>query len=169
MSISVSGQAFTFLCSVIGGVAIALIYDIFRIKRKAVKTGKFMTYIEDLFFWLLVAVVMFTMLYYSNEGELRSYLFLGAFIGVVFYALLFSKPIMNSSLFIINIIRKIFKAVWSVVSYPFRLLFRLLAIPMRISRRLAGKSLRGIRKTGRNRLARVAIWRRAFKNMRKKI
>jgi spore cortex biosynthesis protein YabQ len=169
MTISVSAQAFTFLCSVIGGIAIALIYDIFRIKRKAFKTGKFMTYVEDLLFWLLVAIVMFSMVYYSNEGELRSYLFLGAFIGVIFYALLFSKAVMNSSLFIINILRKIFKAVFFIVSYPIKLLFRLLAIPLRISRRFAGRSLRSIRKTGRNRLASTAIWRRAFKNMRKKI
>ena len=169
MTISVSTQAFTFLCSVIGGIAIALIYDIFRIKRKAFKTGRFMTYVEDLLFWLLVAIVMFTMVYYSNEGELRSYLFIGTLIGVVLYALLLSKPVMNSSLFIINILRKIFKTVYSIVSYPFKLLFRLLAIPLRISRRLAGKSLRSIRKTGRNRLAGAAIWRRAFKNMRKKI
>lgn len=169
MTVSVSAQAFTFLCSVLGGVAIAVIYDIFRITRKAFKTGSVVTYIEDLVFWLLVAVVMFTMVYYSNEGELRGYLFLGTLLGVVFYALLLSKPVMDSSMFIINILRKIFKAVYFTVSYPFKLLFRLLAVPLRISRRLAGKSLQGIRKTGRNRLAGAAIWRRAFKNMRKKI
>lgn len=169
MTISVSTQAFTFLCSVIGGIVIALIYDIFRIKRKAFKTGKFLTYIEDLLFWLLVAVVMFAMVYYSNEGELRSYLFIGAFIGVVFYAMLLSKPIMNSSLFIINVLRKVFKITFTIVTYPFMLLFKLLAIPLRISRKFAGKSLRNIRKTGRNRLAGAAIWRRAFRNMRKKI
>lgn len=169
MTISVSTQAFTFLCSVIGGIAIALIYDIFRIKRKVFKTGRLLTYIEDLLFWLLVAVVMFAMVYYSNEGELRSYLFIGAFIGVVFYAMLLSKPIMNSSLFIINILRKVFKITFTIVTYPFMLLFKLLAIPLRISRKFAGKSLRSIRKTGRNRLAGAAIWRRAFRNMRKKI
>lgn len=169
MTISVSAQAFTFMCSVVGGIAIALIYDIFRIKRKAFKTGNLAIYIEDLLYWLLVAVIMFIMVYYSNEGELRSYLFIGAFLGVVFYAMLLSKPVMNSSIFIINIIRKIFKTVYFVVSYPFRLIFRLLAIPVRISRKFAGKSLQSIRKTSRNRLAGAAIWRRAFKNMRKKI
>ena len=169
MTVSVSDQAFTFLCSVVGGIVIALIYDIFRIMRKAFKTGNLMTYIEDILFWLLVAIVMFTMVYYSNEGELRSYLFIGTLLGVVFYALLLSKPIMNSSMFIINILCKIFKAVYFIVSYPFRLLLRLIAIPIRISRRFAGKSLQSIRKTGRNRLAGAGIWRRAFKNMRKKI
>jgi spore cortex biosynthesis protein YabQ len=169
MTVSVSAQAFTFLCSVAGGIAIALIYDFFRIKRKTFKTGVFLIYIEDLLYWLLVAVIMFTMVYYSNEGELRGYLFIGALLGAVFYALLLSRPVMSSSMFVINILRRVFRAVYSVVSYPFRLLFRLLAIPARISRRFAGRSLRNIRKTGRNRLAGLAIWKRAFKNIRKKI
>lgn len=169
MTVSVSSQAYAFLCSVAGGLAIALLYDIFRIKRKAVKTGNIIIYAEDILYWLLAAVVMFAVLYYSNEGELRSYLFIGTLLGVIFYALLLSKYVMKSSMFIINILRKIAKVAWYIVSYPFRLLFGFLAVPVRFSRRLAGKSLQGIRKAGRNRLAGVAIWRRAFKNIRKKI
>lgn len=169
MTATVNTQAFTFLCSIAGGVVIAFIYDLFRIKRKAFKTGNLMTYVEDILYWLLVAVVMFTTVYYSNEGELRSYLFIGALIGVVLYALLLSKAVMNSSLFIINIVRKTIIIICRIVSFPFQLLFKLLSIPAGISRKFAGKTLRSIRKAGRNRLAGTAIWKKAFKNMRKKI
>jgi len=109
----VSSQAVIFLYTVIGGAAIALVYDLFRILRKAVRTGSLVTYAEDLLFWLIVSVIMFLTIYYSNDGELRAYLFIGACIGVILYALLLSRIVMASSLFIIRI-----------VSWPFRYIFR---------------------------------------------
>lgn len=169
MTESVSSQAYIFLCSVAGGALIALIYDIFRILRKAVKTGNLITYFEDLLFWMLVAVVMFATVYYSNEGELRSYIFLGTLLGVILYTLLISKAVMNSSLFIIRIIRGIFRFLWAVLSFPFRLVLRLLAIPYRALAGYAGNSIKSIRRAGRIRLSKAAIWKKVLKNSRKKI
>jgi spore cortex biosynthesis protein YabQ len=169
MTVSISSQAYIFFCTVIGGMVVALIYDLFRIKRKAIKTGNLLTYIEDLLFWILVAVVMFITVYYSNEGELRSYLFLGMLIGIILYALLLSKPIMSSSLFIINVVSKIFKAVWFLVSYPVRIILKLMAIPVRISSKYVRQSARSIRRASRNRLFKAVIWKKIFRNIRKKI
>lgn len=169
MTVSVSSQAYIFLCSVAGGAVIALIYDIFRILRKAVKTGSLFTFVEDIIFWILVAVVMFATVYFSNEGELRSYIFLGTLLGVILYALLLSKAIMNSSLFIINIVKSIFRFLWRVLSFPFRIILKLLAVPGRAAAKYAGKSLKNVRRAGRNRLSKAAFWRKAFKNIRKKI
>ena len=56
---------------------IAFIFDLFRIKRKAVETGNLLTYIEDLLYWIIAALVMFAVVYLANEGELRGYIFLG--------------------------------------------------------------------------------------------
>lgn len=169
MTVSVSSQAYIFFCSIIGGVVIALIYDVFRILRKTVRTGNLLTYIEDILFWVIVAVVMFATVYYSNEGELRSYIFLGAFIGVILYAMLLSKAVMNSSLFIIKIVTTIVKTIWKVVSFPFKLIIRLLAIPLKLANRFTRNSLRKIRRTSRNKLSKAVMWKKTFKNMRKKI
>ena len=169
MMVSVSSQAYVFLCSVVSGVVIALVYDVFRILRKSIKTGSLFTYIEDLLFWILVAIVMFATVYYSNEGELRSYIFLGTLLGVILYALLLSKTIMNSSLFIIRIVRGVFRFLWMVLSFPLKVVIRFLAIPGRAAARYAENSLKNVKRTGRNRLSKAAIWRKAFKNIRKKI
>ena len=101
---------------------------------------------------------MFITVYYSNEGELRSYLFLGIVLGVILYALILSKPIMNSSLFIINIAGKIFKSTLAIIFYP-----------ARISSKYVGKLVHSIRAAGRNRLFKVAVWKKVFRNMKKKI
>jgi spore cortex biosynthesis protein YabQ len=166
---SVSTQAYIFLCSVAGGMAIALIYDMFRISRKAIRTVNLLIYFEDLLYWLIVAVVMFTMVYYSNEGELRSYIFIGVIIGAILYMLLFSRIIISSSMMIINVVRKIFKTIFLVLIFPFKILLKILAIPARFTVKYAGVSVRGLRHIGRNRFSKAVFWKRAFKNIKKKI
>jgi spore cortex biosynthesis protein YabQ len=166
---TVSTQAYIFLCSVASGMVIALIYDLFRISRKAVRTANLLIYVEDLLYWLIVAIVMFTMVYYSNEGELRSYIFIGAILGTILYVLLFSRIIINSSMLIINVVRKIVKLILLVLLFPFRIMIKLSAIPAKTVARYAGLSARGLRHMGRNRLSKAGIWRKVFRNMIKKI
>lgn len=169
MIISVSAQAYVFLCTIVGGMAIALVYDVFRIFRKAVKTGSVVTYVQDLLYWLIVALIMFLTIYYSNEGELRVYLFIGAFLGVVLYALLFSRIIMGSSLFIIKMVAEVIKALIFVISYPVRLILRFMEVPARKLARTARKSMRKARSNGRVRLSKLMFFKKTFKNIRKKI
>lgn len=169
MPISVSNQAYIFLCSVIGGMIIAFIYDAFRIKRKAVKTRNLMIHIEDFVYWMLVAVVMFTVVYYSNEGEIRGYIFIGTVIGVILYIMLLSKIITESSLFIIKVVSSILKFVWRVVTWPFMISYRILRVPVRFVLKISGKAARKVKGAGKVRLAKAAIWRKIFKNFRKKI
>lgn len=169
LPISVSGQAQVFLYSVMGGILIAFIYDVFRIKRKAIKTSSIVIYLEDFIYWIIVAVVMFALVYYSNEGEIRGYIFIGTVLGVILYALMFSKIIMKSSLFIIGIICKVFKAVWMVITYPFRIIFKILGIPAGFFLKAFKKAFRGAKRIGRSNLSRVTVWKKMFRNIRKKI
>ena len=126
-------------------MVIAFVYDIFRIIRKAVKTGGLVISVQDLLFWLIACIIMFVSIYYSNDGELRGFLFLGAFLGVVLYAMLFSRIVMGSSLFIINITVKVVRFLAFVLIYPFRLLVKLLAVPVRKAAKAAADSLRKAR------------------------
>lgn len=169
MPISVNNQAYIFLCSILAGAIIAFIYDAFRIKRKAVKTVGLLVQLEDILFWVLVAVVMLTTVYYSNEGELRGYIFLGALLGIIFYSLLLSKLVMRSSLFIIKIVTTVFKGIWWVVTYPFKLIYRLLSYPAGFIYGSLKKGMRKARRIGRIRMEKARLWKRVFKNLRKKI
>jgi len=169
LPISVTNQAYVFLCSVAGGIVIAFIYDIFRIKRKAVRTRSLMIQFEDLLFWIIVAVVMFAVVYYSNEGEIRGYIFIGTIIGVILYALLFSRIIVKTSLFILKIIYRILKFIWLVVSFPFKILFKVFAVPARFFLKISRKGVRRTRSITRNRLTKAAFWKKVRKNMKKKI
>lgn len=133
MITSISSQAYVFLCTVISGALIAMFYDLFRIFRKAVRTSNFVTYAEDLLYWLIVTFIMLLTIYCSNDGELRAYLFIGAFIGVVLYALLLSRIVMASSLLIIRI-----------TTWPFKLAFRVLKPLTRKIAQLTAKLVRKV-------------------------
>jgi len=148
---------------------IAFIYDVFRIKRKAIKTSNLIVYFEDFVYWILVALVLFAVVYISNDGELRGYIFIGALIGIVLYTLLLSRIVMTIFLFTIKIIYKFFSTVCIILLLPFKILYKILKVPAKIVlkgfKTIFGKA----RRIGKARLSRFSIWKRRFKNIIKKI
>lgn len=169
MPISVGEQAYIFLCSLAGGMLIAFIYDLFRIKRKAMRTRSIVIHIEDFLYWVIIAIVMIAVVYYSNQGEIRGFIFIATLMGVFLYTFLLSKVIIASSMLIIRAVTRAILIIWKVVTYPLRFLLKLLMVPAKFTVRGCAKGCRKVRQIGRNRFAKVAIWRRVFRNYRKKI
>ncbi|HHV99946.1 MAG TPA: spore cortex biosynthesis protein YabQ [Clostridiaceae bacterium] len=169
MPVSVENQVYVFLWSIAGGALIALIYDLFRIKRKTIKTGIVAIYFEDLIYWIIVAVVMFAVVYHSNEGEIRGFIFIGTILGVTLYALLLSKIITKFVIFTIRLILRVLKKLWEIIIFPFKLIFKVLSYPAKPLVRLAKKSYRNARAFSRNRITKMKMWRRRYKNKIKKI
>lgn len=165
---SAGEQAWIFLYSVAGGAVIALLYDFFRIKRKAIKTRTFFIHIEDLAYWVTAAIVMFAVVSISNDGEIRGFTFIGMILGAVLYVFLFSKLVMSVSMMVINFFKKVLRAIWTVATYPFVVIFKILWIPCRYIYRAAKAIFKKLRQFYRNKLLKGYMWRRAFKNARKK-
>lgn len=166
---SVGNQAYVFLCCVLGGMIIAFIYDIFRIRRKAIKTSNLIVYFEDFVYWILVALVLFAVVYMSNDGELRGYLLIGALIGIILYSLLLSRIIITLFLFVIKIVYKVLCTVCIILLFPFKILFRILKVPAKILynglRIIFGKA----RRASKAKLSKFCVWKKRFKNIIKKI
>lgn len=167
--LSVGNQAYVFLCCVLGGMIIAFIYDVFRIRRKAIKASNIIVYFEDFIYWILVALVLFAVVYLSNDGELRGYLFIGTVIGIILYSLLLSKIIMAVFLFTIRVLYKIFITAVSIIAFPFKILFKVLKVPAKIIYNSVGKILGKARRVSIDKRSKFKIWKRRFRNIRKKI
>lgn len=61
----------------IAGVEISFIFDVFRAKRKVIKTSDMVTYMEDVIYWIIVGYIfLYTISKYTN-GEIRSYMIFG--------------------------------------------------------------------------------------------
>lgn len=93
------------------GICIGLLFDFFRIQRKALKTCDFITYIQDILFWIVSGlIIIFVIMKYTN-GEIRIYMVLGIILGILIYFLIISKYIMKIFVcilsFLLNIIGKL--------------------------------------------------------------
>lgn len=117
-------QAYLFAIFILNGFLIGLLFDIFRILRKSFKTKDFVTYIQDIIFWLLAGFIILFSIFKFNDGELRGFIFIGIIIGAIIYFLLFSKIFINVNVFIIDIIKKI---IYYALIIPLKTIFKFLS------------------------------------------
>lgn len=97
------------------GISIGLIFDFFRIRRRVLKITDFLTYIEDILFWIISGIILiFTIMKYT-DGEIRIYMVLGIIIGLLLYFLLISKFIIKFFVSILRFILKIFSKIFSPI------------------------------------------------------
>lgn len=68
------------------GVFLAASYDVLRILRGIIPHNVFFINLEDLIYWMYVAVIVFVELYDKNDGRLRAYVFGSILTGMVIYA-----------------------------------------------------------------------------------
>lgn len=100
-------QAYLFVIFILNGFLIGLLFDIFRILRRSFKTPDFITYLQDICFWIITGFILLYSIFKFNNGELRGFIFIGISCGVLTYMLIFSKIFIKVNLFIINSLKKI--------------------------------------------------------------
>jgi len=166
---SVGSQAYIFLCSVVGGMIIAFIYDVFRLKRKAVRSKSISLYIEDLAYWVIVALTIFSVIYYSNDGEIRGFIFVGVAIGVVLYTLVLSKIVMAIFLAVLKFTFRTARAIWRILIFPLRVIFKILWIPGAILFKLLKKCFKQSKRISKRGASKALFFKKAFRIIRKKI
>lgn len=98
-------QGQIFILFFVAGICIGLIYDIFRVLRKNFHTSDLITQIEDVIFLVFSGFLVLYSILKFNNGEVRFYLFMAIFLGILLYFLTISKPYV----IIINIIVKFCK------------------------------------------------------------
>lgn len=120
----ITNQAYLFLIFVLNGLLIGFLFDVFRILRISFKTKDFVTYIEDIIFWILTGVIVLYSIFVFNNGEIRFFMFLGIGIGVVLHITLFSNYLINGSVKIIGFFKKVIGSIINILKKPFVILIR---------------------------------------------
>ena len=100
-------QLYVFSSFILTGFAIGILYDIFRILRRSFKTADIITYIQDFIFWILTGLILLYSIFTFNNGELRSFIFIGIITGIIIYILLVSKFFIKGATKTIYILKKI--------------------------------------------------------------
>lgn len=122
-----SQPVLTFLMSCVVGGFLGFVYDVFRITRIAIKTGKIVIFIEDILFFLISTVVSFTFIVVDNKGEFRGMLLIGEVIGAVVYFLTISVVLLKCAKWIIDAIKWILCLFWRIIKmmfHPIVLIYR---------------------------------------------
>ena len=126
----VINQANLFLIFTINGIAIGILFDIFRILRKSFKTSDIVTYMQDLLFWILTGFILLYSIFTFSNGEVRFYMFLGVFLGCLIYMILFSKYFININVKIIKIIKKIVSIIFTPINLTIKFIKKLIIKPI---------------------------------------
>jgi len=109
--------------SLVAGVLTGILFDVYRIVR-GVKIPKVIIVIEDLLFWSLCTLVIFTFLLYTNYAFLGTYVYIFIFIALALYFKLLSHFVVIMENTIGKIICKIFRVGIKNFSYPFRVILK---------------------------------------------
>ena len=117
-------QAYIFIIFTLNGVFIGLLFDIFRILRKSIKTKDLVTYIEDVIFWILTGIsIIYSMCVYCN-GEIRFFMVLGIIIGIALYMLTISNYVIKIFVSIILFLKKILEKLIKIVIFPVKIIVK---------------------------------------------
>lgn len=100
-------QLSNFICFIITGMVLGIIFDIFRILRKSFTTSDIVTNIQDILFGFITGIVLLVSIFLFNDGKLRFYLFLGIAFGIIIYMLSISKYFIKLNVTIIKFIKKV--------------------------------------------------------------
>ena len=115
---TITGEGSLLLISFLFGIALMLLYDVFRIFRQIVKHGTFFLAVEDVLYWLLCAVGVFAMLYRENEGLLRWFVVGGVALGMLFENSLISPWVIRLFVKVIRAFLKVFGKFCGVFRKP---------------------------------------------------
>lgn len=124
MNNSTITQLYSLFVFIVSGIIIGVFFDIFRILRKSFKTPDFITYIEDIFFWIITGIFILFILFTFENGQIRSYNIIGLIIGFILYIFTISKFLIKYSVKVIIFLKNIINKIFKVVIYPMRMFFK---------------------------------------------
>ena len=85
MSDVIRQETTVFFLAIALGAGLSFFYDFLRVLRRMIRHGAVATGIEDLLFWLFGACLLFALMFYGTDGELRGYVLLGTLCGALLY------------------------------------------------------------------------------------
>lgn len=107
--IDTNNQVFTFLWSLVLGVAMCLAYDVVRAFHKVSVKGFFEVMLLDLLFWGLWSLITFCFLVLRCKGEVRAYVLFGQALGFIITRISVSKLFFRFFTIMLKVLARIFE------------------------------------------------------------
>lgn len=120
-----NNQIYLFAIYMLCGIVIGIGFDIFRVLRKSFRTSDMVTYIEDILFGILTGIFLIIMLFIFNNGQLRFFILVAIFLGLLLYLLTISKYFIKINVIILAFIKKLVH----MMLYPIQKLYKIMTKP----------------------------------------
>jgi len=108
--VTLQTQFVTMGMMLLGGLSLGGLFDLYRVLASQLRAPRYAYYLLDLVFWLVGTLLIFKLLYVSNLGQVRMFVFLGLLIGVALYFLWFSRAVIRIILWMIRFVRALIRA-----------------------------------------------------------
>lgn len=114
------------------GAVLGALFDIYRELAGRLRPPRWLVPLLDALYWLAAIVLVFRTLLYSNDGQVRFYVFLGLLLGGWLYFRLASRMtirLVHIGISVVQTLIRVFKTLFSVlIVKPLKLLYRLLLL-----------------------------------------
>lgn len=89
------------------GLAIGLLFDLYRVLANELRFPRWLMPLLDLAYWTFATYFVFRVLFYSNYGQVRLFVFIGLFAGVAFYFAALSRTARRVIRWLIGVVKKL--------------------------------------------------------------
>ena len=112
-------QVQIFWYSLVLGLILGMIYDIFKLFRLVFNSKKWSIFFQDILYFIIISLITFFFIIIFNKGEIRYYILIGQFIGWGIYYISCGRIVYKYSKNFLRIIKKCF----CILFYPLRVIF----------------------------------------------
>lgn len=117
-------QEYMLIVSIMGGMFLGFIWDIYRLIRHYVKFGVVGTAAGDIAYWIISVYLSIQIIYEISYGNLRVFILMGFMLGALLYFYGISNYILKVFIFCIDSILFFIKKFISFMIYPVTFLIR---------------------------------------------
>lgn len=121
-------QEYMLAVSVMGGMLLGFIWDIYRFFRHYVKLRRLGTAIGDVVYWIISIYIGVELIFDLSYGSVRFFILMGFTAGALLYFYGISRYILKAMIYAADVVIKAVKKVIGVLIGPFRYMVRQLKI-----------------------------------------
>ncbi|ASW42092.1 spore cortex biosynthesis protein YabQ [Clostridium isatidis] len=122
MPLTLEVQFQTVLYSILSGILIGVLFDLYSMVR-GIKVPKIIVIIEDILFWVLTAITVFTFLLYKNYAFLGPYVYVFMILTLIIYLKIISSKVRKIEMYIIEKVSWLFRITFKTLSYPLKIVY----------------------------------------------
>ncbi|MGD9567990.1 MAG: spore cortex biosynthesis protein YabQ [Sedimentibacter sp.] len=121
-------QEYMLAVSIMGGMILGFIWDIYRLIRHYIKLGGMGTAIGDIVYWLINIYIGVQLIFDLSYGNIRFFILMGFVLGALLYFYGISKYVLRIFIFVVGTVLKLIKKIINLLIAPVKFIYRQIKI-----------------------------------------